>query len=391
MTSAETVALIVAAGRGRRAGGGVPKQYRPVAGRALLRHTLDAFTDHARVGAIQVVIGAGDRPLYDDAVAGLALREPVIGGDDRQASVLNGLLAIAPLKPDQVVIHDAARPFVDAELISRTLDALARSPGAIAAVPLGDTLKRASDRDPALIDGTVARNGLWRAQTPQSFRFQDILAAHRAAAGAALSDDAAVAERAGLAVELVESTEENVKVTTADDLARAERLLGASAASAMRVGMGYDVHRFAAGGDHVMLCGIAVPHDRGLAGHSDADVGFHALVDALLGAVAGGDIGAHFPSSEARWRDADSSLFVDRARALVAEAGGMIVNVDITLICERPRIGPYREAMRERTAELLRIPAAQVSVKATSTDGLGFAGRGEGIAAQATACVRRGN
>ena len=310
--------------------------------------------------------------------------KPAAGGPSRQDSARLGLESLAALAPGAVLIHDGARPFVGAAVIDRVLDALGASAGAIAALPVTDTLKRGAD---GLITGTVERAGLWRAQTPQGFRFAEILAAHQKSAGRELTDDAAVAERAGLPVALVEGAPENIKITTQDDLARAECwLAGEQAGAETRVGQGFDVHRFGPG-DQVMLCGIAVPHDAGLMGHSDADVGLHALTDAILGALGAGDIGQHFPPSEARWRDAESGVFLRHAGDLVTGAGGRIRHLDVTLICERPRIGPHRAAMVTRIAELLGIDAGRVSVKATTTEGLGFTGRGEGIAAQANATI----
>ena len=385
----ETVALIVAAGRGQRLGGAVPKQYLTLAGEPLLRRSVRAFAGHPEVEAVRVVIHPADRAIYDQAVADLALLDPVAGGEARQDSVRNGLESFAAEPPHRVLIHDAARPLVGAATITRTLEALAEFTGAIAAVPVRDTLKRASGDD-RLIAETVTRAGLWRAQTPQAFRFADILDAHRAHAGLDLTDDAQVAERHGLRVVLVEDSEDNLKVTTAADLVRAERLLAGVRTDHVRIGTGFDVHRFAADGDHVMLCGVKVPHARGLTGHSDADVGLHALVDAVLGALAAGDIGTHFPPGEERWKGADSAAFVEHGRRLAVAAGARIENVDITVICERPRIGPYRQAMRARVALLLGIDAGRVSIKATTTEGLGFAGRGEGIAAQAVASLRVG-
>ena len=383
MERADTAALVVAAGRGARFGGGTPKQYRRLGGRTVLERSLRIFTEHPEVGRTLAAIHAGDRALYDAAAAGLDLPEPVIGGATRQESARRGLEALAARPPERVVIHDAARPLATAEVVSRALAALATHDGAAAAVPARDTLKRVADGTMA---ETIPRDGVRLAQTPQAFRFAGILAAHRAAAGLALTDDAAVAERAGLRVAAVESDPDNVKITTEEDLARAERLLP----RAVRVGSGFDAHRFAVGGGpggRVMLCGVAVPHDRRLAGHSDADAALHAVVDALLGAVAAGDIGVFFPPGDARWADADSAVFVRRARGEVEAAGGRIVHVDVTIICEAPRIGPWRAAMRARLAGLLGLPEGAVSVKATTTEGMGFAGRGEGIAAQAAATV----
>ncbi len=378
-----TVALVVAAGRGARFGAATPKQYLDLAGRPLLRHSLVALCRHPAIDRVRAVIDPDDRALYEAAAAGLDLLAPVAGGDSRQASVRLGLESLEDLQPDRVLIHDGARPFVAPELVDRILAALDEAPGAIAALPLTDTVKRESDGSVA---GTVERDGLWRAQTPQGFRYADILQAHRAAAHQpGLTDDAAVAERAGLAVRLVEGDPANLKVTTPADLERAARWL-AGGGEEIRTGMGFDVHRFEPG-DRVRLCGVEVPHDRALAGHSDADVGLHALVDAILGALAAGDIGTHFPPSEPEWRGADSARFAALARDLVAERGGRIVNVDVTLICETPRIGPHRPAMTARIAELLGIAPDRVSVKATTTERLGFTGRGEGIAAQASATI----
>jgi len=377
----DTVALVVAAGRGRRFGGPLPKQYAALAGRPVLGHALARLTAHPRIDRVQAVIHPDDRALYDRAAAGLELPPPTSGGPSRQDSVRLGLESLAPLAPGTVLIHDGARPFLGAAVIDRVLDALGESTGAIAALPVTDTLKRGEDGH---IAGTVARSGLWRAQTPQGFRFSEILAAHRAAVGLELTDDAAVAARAGLPVALVQGAPENIKVTTQNDLLRAERWF--AGATETRVGQGFDVHRFGPG-DHVMLCGIAIPHDAGLLGHSDADVGLHALTDAILGALGAGDIGQHFPPSDARWKDAESRVFLRHAGGLVAEAGGRIRHLDVTVICERPKIGPHRDAMAACIAEALGIDGGRISVKATTTEGLGFTGRGEGIAAQAIATL----
>lgn len=381
------VALIVAAGRGIRAGGGMPKQYRELAGVPVLRRSAELFRAHSRIDAVRVVIHPDDRALYDDATARLDLLPPVHGGATRQDSVRLGLESLASRPPRHVLIHDAARPLVAPEIIDRTLDALAGAPGAIPALPVTDTLKRGTGAAGALpmIAATVDRGGLWRAQTPQGFHFDKILAAHRAAIGADLPDDAAVAERAGLPVALVMGSESNLKITTEDDLGRALRLGGAGAGE-MRVGQGFDVHQFGPG-DAVHLCGVRVAHSRGLIGHSDADVGLHSLVDAILGAIGAGDIGVHFPPSDARWRNADSAVFVRHAVDLVKQAGGRIVHVDVTIIAEEPKVSPHRPAMVARLADLLGIEPARCSVKATTTEGLGFTGRREGIAAQAVATV----
>ena len=375
-------ALIVAAGRGSRAGGDVPKQYRPLAGAPLLRYSAEAFARHEAVDRVRVVIHPGDREMYDQALAGLDIAAPVDGGETRQDSARLGLESLSDEAPDKVLIHDAARPFIDAGTIGRIVDALDKSDGALAAVPIVDTLKRGKDGQ---VTGTIERAGLWRAQTPQGFRFAAILAAHLDGQGKNFTDDAGVAEEAGLAVALVEGNEANFKVTTEDDFRRAERHLAGGAL--IRVGMGFDVHAFGPG-DHLWLCGVRVEHGQGLVGHSDADVGLHALTDALLGAIGAGDIGVHFPDDDARWKDAKSDRFLAHAASLIAERGGAIVNVDLTVICEAPKLRPHNAAMVARVAEILGLPASRVSIKATTTERLGFTGRGEGIAAQAVVSVR---
>ncbi len=381
MKPVTTIALIVAAGRGQRFGAAAPKQYVDLGGKPVLRHSLETFLRHPKVGGVRVVIHADDRALYESAAAGLTLLAPTTGGATRQESVRRGLESLKDLRPDNVLIHDAARPLIDAGLIDRMVGALERAPAAIPALPVADTVKRAADGH---IVETLDRRNLWLAQTPQAFRYGDIMAAHLAVAGRELTDDAAVAEAAGLAVALVEGTEENFKVTTEADLRRAQQML--SPALDVRTGSGFDVHRFGPG-DKIMLCGIAVPHDHGLIGHSDADVGLHALTDAILGAIAAGDIGQHFSPSDPRWRGADSAQFLAHAASLVNARGGRILSADITLICERPKVGPHRAAMVARVAAILGLDPSRVSVKATTTEGLGFTGRGEGIAAQATASV----
>jgi len=373
----DTAVVIVAAGRGERAGGGLPKQYRELAGRPLLAWTLAPFLAHPRIGRVQAVIDPAHRSLFDAATAGLGLPEPVAGGADRQGSVLEGLEALSATAPRHVMIHDAARPFVTAPLLDRLLAALdGGTAAAIPTLPLSDTIKRC--RDGTVVE-TLDRTTLARAQTPQSFRFEAILAAHRAARGHALTDDAAVAEVAGLAVAAVEGDTGNIKITTADDLAEAERRLGQRE---MRVGTGFDVHAFCPG-DHVMLCGVAIPHDRGLAGDSDADVGLHVLVDALLGALGEGDLGRHFPPGDPAWKGRASADLVAVAVALMEARRARLVHADLTIICERPRLARHQPAMRAKVAALLGVPESRVNVKVTSTDGLGFTGRGEGIAGQA--------
>jgi 2-C-methyl-D-erythritol 4-phosphate cytidylyltransferase / 2-C-methyl-D-erythritol 2,4-cyclodiphosphate synthase len=378
-------ALILAGGRGSRFGGPLPKQYALLAGQPVLRRTLAVFRATPGIDWIQVVIGPGDEAPYQAAIAGLTLPPPVEGGASRQHSVLNGLEALAVQRPDLVAIHDAARPFVRPADIAACLSA-ASAPGvdgAVLGVPLADTLKRVDGN--GVISETVPRAHLWRAQTPQVFRYPALLEAHRAAASlgvsdaTALTDDAAVAERAGLKVVMVAGHDDNRKITTAQDLRQA-------AIMETRTALGFDVHGFGPG-NAVMLGGVAIPHAQALAGHSDADVALHALTDAVLGAVGAGDIGKHFPPSDPQWRGASSDRFLRHAVGLLEAAGGRIVHLDLTLICEAPRIGPHREAMVDSIARIAGIARDRVSVKATTTEGLGFTGRREGIAAQAVATV----
>jgi 2-C-methyl-D-erythritol 4-phosphate cytidylyltransferase / 2-C-methyl-D-erythritol 2,4-cyclodiphosphate synthase len=374
------VAIVVAAGRGERAGGSEPKQYRPLGGIPVIRHSLARLAAHPLVDRVVAVIHPDHGNAYARAAEGLHLGAPVIGGDSRQQSVLNALEALVAAAPDRVLIHDAARPFVAAHVIDRLLAALSDNDGAAPALPVVDSLRTGTGH----ADGEVDRAGLNRVQTPQAFRFAPILAAHRVAPAGA-TDDVAVALAAGLRVALVEGDEAMAKLTYAADFPRAEALLATTRVS--RTGSGFDVHRFGPG-DQVWLCGVAVPHGQGLVGHSDADVGLHALTDALLGAIGEGDIGDHFPPSDPKWRGAASHRFLEHARDLVAARGGVIDHVDVTLVCEAPRVGPHRAAMRQRVAGLLQLPVTAVSIKATTTERLGFTGRGEGIAAQAIATIR---
>jgi 2-C-methyl-D-erythritol 4-phosphate cytidylyltransferase/2-C-methyl-D-erythritol 2,4-cyclodiphosphate synthase len=378
---AECVSLVVASGRGERFGGALPKQYQQLAGRPVLRHCLETFARHPRLGAVRVVIHPADRALYDEAAQGLDLLEPAHGGASRQDSVRQGLESLATTPPEQVLIHDGVRALVDAALIDRVLDGLAGHAAVLPALPVTDTLKRV---DQGIITGTVDRTGLQRAQTPQGFRYPDIMQAHRSFAGQAMTDDCALAEAAGLEVAVVGGAETNLKITEPEDLARALRLL--TGGLRPRTGMGFDVHRLGPG-DGMVLMGVPLPGPWRLIGHSDADVGLHAITDALLGALGAGDIGSHFPPSEQRWAGADSAVFLRHARDLVTAAGGLIEHVDATLICEQPKIGPHRPAMVARVAELLALTPARVSVKATTSERLGFTGRGEGIAAQAVATL----
>lgn len=368
-------ALIVAAGRGVRAGGDLPKQWRKLAGRSVAQWTLDAFDRHPSVDLIALVVGV-DTP--DDLLPKAIAKDLriVTGGATRAASVMAGLVALESAA-DLVLIHDVARPGVPAAVIDAVIAALATHQGAAPALAITDALWR-GDR---LVEGTVPRDGLWRAQTPQGFHLPAILAAHRAFAGEP-ADDVEVARAHGLSVAIVPGHEDNLKITAPGDFARAEAILEKTQMD-IRTGNGFDVHRFGPG-DHVMLCGVGLPHDRGLQGHSDADVGLHTLTDAIYGALAEGDIGTHFPPSDPQWKGAESHIFLTHAVDLATERGFAITHADLTLICERPKIGPHAAAMRARLAELLRIGMDRISVKATTTEKLGFTGREEGIAAMAT-------
>jgi len=385
-------AVIVGAGRGARAsrGGRLPKQYVSLNGVTVFRRTLDVFVASRCAGLVQAVIHADDGEAFSAAAAGLgsAVLSPVTGGATRQASVLAGLRALVPHRPDLVLVHDAARPFVDADVIDRVVLALSGYDGVVPGLALADTLK--SVGPDGVVARTIPRDGLWRAQTPQGFRFGALLAAHTAAECRGrddFTDDAALAEDAGLTVGVVEGSARNRKLTTAEDLDVAEdELSRAERWPDVRTGTGFDVHRFAAG-DHVWLGGVRIAHTHRLDGHSDADVVLHALTDALLGAIGDGDIGQHFPPSDPQWKGAASRIFLEDAVRRVGARGGRISNVDMTVLCEAPRIGPHRDAMRETIAGLLGIAIDRVGVKATTTEQLGFTGRREGIAAMATATV----
>lgn len=391
-TPGPTVALIVAAGRGTRAAaaGQGPKQYAAIGRSTVLAQAIEPFLLHGRIDAVCTVIHADDHDLYGAATASLRrdgkLLLPVTGGATRQQSVLAGLDALSVLTPARVLIHDAARPFLTAAVIGRVLAALDRAPAAIAALPLTDTLKQAGAGD--TVTATIPREGLWRAQTPQGFRFDTILTAHRraASAGQDFTDDAAVAEWSAQGVQLVLGDAANIKLTTAEDMAMAVAAHAPIGMPDIRVGQGFDVHRFTTG-DHVWLCGVCVPHSHGVEAHSDGDVALHALTDALLGAIADGDIGVHFKNTDPRWRGASSDQFLADAVARVTARGGMISNADVTVLCEAPKISAHRDAMRARMAAILGIPVDRVGLKATTTEQLGFAGRREGLAAMAIATV----
>ena len=380
-------AIVVAGGRGLRAGGDVPKQYRAIAGEPVIRPSLTRFAAHRAIDAVQPVIHQNDEAIFRNASSGLALLAPVYGGATRQASVRAGMEALAARKPDIVLIHDAARPFLSDALVSRAIAAGLATGAAVPAIAVADTVKKI-DAAGHVIE-TIDRSHLRMVQTPQAFAFPMLLDAHRRAAAAGredFTDDAALAEWAGHGVTVFEGEAANVKLTTNDDFTRAEALRAAALAD-IRTGNGFDVHAFV-DGDHVMLGGIRIAHSRGVTGHSDADVALHALVDAILGALAEGDIGVHFPPGDPQWKGASSDRFLAFACERVRARAGMIALLDVTIVCEAPRVGPHRDAMRERIAAIAGIPVGRVAVKATTSEKLGFTGRGEGIFAMATATVR---
>jgi 2-C-methyl-D-erythritol 4-phosphate cytidylyltransferase/2-C-methyl-D-erythritol 2,4-cyclodiphosphate synthase len=382
-----TAAILVAAGRGLRAGGGGPKQYRTIGGSTVIFRAMAPFSRHPQIFAVQPVLNPDDTDIFNQAVSMLRHEPPTNGGATRQASVHAGLEALAAQKPDIVLIHDAARPFVTPALISRAIDAANPTGAAIPAIAVTDTVKLVGAT--GNIEATPERARLRIAQTPQAFRFDVILDAHRRAARDGRSDftdDAALAEWAGLTVATFEGDPANMKLTTPEDFVREEARLGAMLGD-VRTGNGYDVHAFGEG-DHVMICGVRVPHTKGFLAHSDGDVGLHALVDAILGALADGDIGSHFPPSDPKWKGAASDQFLKYAVDRVTARGGRIAHLDVTLICERPKIGPNRDAMRARVAEIAGLNISRVAVKATTSERLGFTGREEGIAAVASATIR---
>ena len=385
--SERTAAVLVAAGRGLRAGAGGPKQYRMIGGRTVIFRAMEPFCRHPRLFAVQPVLNPDDTAMFNAAAQGLRHEPPASGGATRQASVHAGLEALAAKKPDIVLIHDAARPFVSQDLISRAIDAVNRTGAAIPAIAVADTVKLVDDNGD--VEATPERARLRIAQTPQVFRFEIILEAHRRAARegrADFTDDAALAEWAGLTVATFEGDVANMKLTTPEDFIREEARL-ASQLGDIRTGTGYDVHAFGKG-DHVMICGVRVPHTKGFLAHSDGDVALHALVDAILGALADGDIGSHFPPGDPQWKGAASHQFLKYAVDRVTARGGRIANLEVTLICERPKIGPWRDQMRARIAEISAVDISRVAVKATTSEKLGFTGREEGIAATASATIR---
>ncbi len=382
--SMTATALIVAAGKGERAGGPVPKQFQRVAGHSVLAHCVDHFRGHSAISSIILVVAPNGSEQALSALGGRQVNAIIEGGPTRQASVHNGLTAIAGLGgTDHVFIHDAARPIVPPDVIDRLMSALEIAPGAIPVLPVVDTIVTGSSK----VETIVPRETLNRVQTPQAFHFEKILKAHQDASDERATDDAQMMRASGHDVVMVLGDPKLEKLTHEADFDRLEYFMTQGMIS--HTGMGFDVHRLEAG-TPLWLCGVEIPHDQGLAGHSDADVALHALVDALLGTIGAGDIGTHFPPSDPQWRGAASSLFVQHARQLINDAGGIIDHVDLTIICEAPKIGPHRDAMRTRIADMLQVAPSQVSIKATTTEGLGFTGRGEGIAAQAVATVRVG-
>jgi 2-C-methyl-D-erythritol 4-phosphate cytidylyltransferase / 2-C-methyl-D-erythritol 2,4-cyclodiphosphate synthase len=382
-------AVVVAAGTGSRAGGEKPKQYQVIGGRPVVWWALKSFCDHPSISHIQPVIGAGQNDLFASATKDLAIDPPVIGGETRQESCRRGLEAIARHTVTHVLIHDAARPFVSTDLISRVIAGLQEHQSAIPGLAIADTIKKAPY---GTIERTIDRTGLWTVQTPQGFAFEAIRAAHEKAVQtgqSSLTDDAAVAELAGLQVAIIPGDAGNLKMTTAADLAEADRTLSASFKDLpdIRTGIGIDIHPFGEG-DHVMLCGVPIAHTHRLVGHSDADAALHALTDAILGAIGEGDIGTHFPPSDPQWKNAPSALFLARAVELVTRRGGKVGNVDIAILAEAPRLSPHLPAMKAKLAALLGIAEDRIAIKATTTEKLGFVGRGEGITAYATVLVR---
>ena len=384
---AQVAAVVVAAGQGVRAGGDLPKQFRRIAGETLLEHALSAFAEAPNVAFVQPVIRPEDLALVRTLTSGMNVLAPVSGGPTRQASVRAGLEALLPRSPDIVLIHDAARPFASANLISRAIEAAEKTGAAIPALPVTDTVKRVDQA--GTVEATLDRNSIRLVQTPQAFAFPALLEAHQRAAAQGrndFTDDAALAEWAGMKVSVFAGEPGNIKLTTPEDFARAEAIQSAALGD-VRTGSGLDVHAFGPG-DHVTLGGIRIPHSHSLTGHSDADVALHALTDAILGALADGDIGAHFPPSDPQWRGASSDRFLAFAVERVRARGGRIAHLDLTIVCEAPRIGEHRDTMRANIARFAGIGIERVGVKATTSEKLGFTGRGEGIAAYATATVR---
>tara|TARA_B100000686_G_scaffold350025_1_gene444820 strand:+ start:1112 stop:2272 length:1161 start_codon:yes stop_codon:yes gene_type:complete len=379
------IALILAGGIGSRFGGDCPKQYVKLYGKPLLRHSLEAFRKHPSISSVRVVISPKDEEKYYQAINEISFSSPpIIGGTSRQDSALNGLKALEKDSPDFVLIHDAARPLVDTGSINRVITGLQSAQAVVPAIQIFDAIKRATGEPLTVVDSLNSK-GLWRVQTPQGFHYADILAGHKKYAGLGLSDDAAVAQKAGMEIRLVHGNEENLKITTSKDLEKGHQLMSKCTAKA-RIGSGFDVHRFCEG-DHITLCGIKIKHEKGLEGHSDADVAMHALTDALLGAMAEKDIGSIFPPSEEKWKNASSTVFLKYALQQLRNRNFAISNIDLTIICETPIIAPYREQMISSLVKILDLDPTGISVKATTTEKLGFTGRQEGIAVQASVLI----
>ena len=386
-----SIALIVAAGRGYRASIDLPKQYVMLGNIPMLRHVIEKFITHRRITHVIIVVHPDDICLYKNAIDGLDILPPAFGGDERHISVRNGIEEIAALKPDNILIHDAARPFISHKLIDDLLDALDNHDGVIPALPVIDCVKR-SNNDKKIIN-TLTRQNLWLVQTPQAFKYQKIRKAHDILHNMGetknIADDAAVFEAANMPVKIINGDQDNFKITTKDDIIRANEKMLKNKDKLIkypRIGSGFDVHKFC-DGDFITLCGVKIPHNMGLAGHSDADVALHALTDAMLGVIANGDIGLHFPPSDEKWHGANSKIFIKHSLELIKNIDGEISNIDITIICENPKITPYRDLMRQSLAKMLDMDISRISIKATTTEKLGFTGRGEGIAAQASILV----
>lgn len=385
----KNAAIIVAAGRGQRLGGEIPKQYLDVGGMPILRRTVNVFLENPDIDHIQVIIHPDDLDLYNSAVGDLDLPLPVFGGETRQQSVFKGLEAISDIMAEYVYIHDAARPFLKQITLNTLISVVEKHGAVIPALNVTDTIKYMADES---IQNTIDRSYLFRAQTPQAFRYKAIYMAHRRHENNDLTDDSAIAEQSGLKVRIIPGSEDNFKITTQDDLKKAQ-IMTQSSYTDVRIGHGLDVHAFEtkktkSKSGHVILGGIEIPHGKKLKGHSDADVALHAITDALLGAMALGDIGEHFPPSDKKWKDASSDIFLKHAAKLVDDADGVIANIDLTIICEEPKIGPHRDQIRDKISEIIDLDIARISVKATTTEKLGFTGRGEGIMAQAVATIR---
>jgi len=389
----KTVAIITACGRGTRlnCGEGIPKQYLPIASQPILRHSILAFLNHPKIDDVLCIIHPEDVKLYEEAIAGLDLLNPVFGGDTRQASIRFGLESLQNYNPDRVLIHDGVRPFVSKRVINGILEALDSHPAVIPAIAVEDTLKKYSD---GKIEWTLERENLWRAQTPQAFLYEDILNSHTAFKDLTFTDDSALNEYAGIPVAIVPGSQNNFKITTAEDYDRARRIaamLIENVEEENRVGIGYDVHAFRERKEDekksIRICGVDVEHDKALIAHSDGDVGIHAAIDAILGAIGEGDIGDHFSPADNKWKDIDSREMLKIVRQFLIKKDVTINNLDITIICQKPKIAKYKESMKKEMSQILNIASAKVNIKATTTENLGALGRQEGIAAQAICSV----